>query len=69
MFADGSQNVWKIQGLMKAVSAGLEDAIRRFKLAEQAKVDLPLAPPRRGQGGFPVRAPAVRRIDALSPRA
>lgn len=38
MFADGSQGVWKIQGLMKAVSAGLEDAIRaRFKLAEQAR--------------------------------
>lgn len=38
MFADGSQGVWKIKDLMKAVSAGLEDRIRaRFKLAEQAR--------------------------------
>lgn len=38
MMADGSQGVWKIQGLMKAVSSGLETAIRaRFKLAEQSR--------------------------------
>ncbi len=38
MVADGSQGVWKIQGLAKAATTGLADAVQaRFRLADQAR--------------------------------